>query len=331
MCSAGCDGPSRGRSSLLDASEEDVRDARVLLGAEVASAYFHLRGAQDRLEVARRNSENQRRTLGVTQDRLREGRGTALDTERARAQLSSTLAAIPTLKAAVAAERYRLTMLVGSEEGDVVGELAAQPLPELPDTLAIPDIGGAVQRRPDVIAAGRRVEASSAFVGAAKAEYLPRLSIQGAAGYTAGAFDALGNDGTGRYAIGPVISWPLIDLARVKSHVDAAQASRTEARADYEGALLRAREEVATSLVDYRTSRERLEHLQDAADASAHAAELARLRFQEGADDFLEVLDAERRLLEAQDQLSSGRTQATDALVGVYRALGARWTEGARR
>jgi outer membrane protein TolC len=113
--------------------------------------------------------------------------------------------------------------------------------------------------------------------------------------------------------------------------VDAARADEVEAEAEYEGAILRAREEVETSLVVYRTSRERLGFLQEAADASAHAAELARLRFQEGADGFLEVLDSERRLLEAQDQLSSGRSQATDALVAVYRALGARWTEGARR
>lgn len=314
------------RSALLDAAEEDVRDTRVLLGSEVAGAYFRLRGAQDRLRVARRNAENQRRTLAVTQDRLEGGRGTALDTERAQAQLSSTLAVIPVFEAAVAAEQYRLSVLLGREPGIVVDDDGAGSLqlPE-PEELKAMDAGEAILERPDVLGAQRRLAASEAFVGAAKAWYMPRVAIQGSAGYTAGAFDALGNAGTTRYAVGPVLSWPLLDLARVKSGVDAAQAARSESRARYEGALLRAREEAETAVIDYRTAREQLGHLDDAARASRRAAELARLRFEEGADDFLGVLDAERRLLEAEDRLSAGRTQATNALVAVYRALGLTW------
>jgi NodT family efflux transporter outer membrane factor (OMF) lipoprotein len=316
-----------GRSWMLDAAEEDVQDARLLLGAEVASSYYRLQGGRDRLRVAQRNAENQRRTLAVTRDRLDAGRGTALDTERARAQLSSTLAAIPALEGAIAAEERRLAVLLGRNPGvpldDLATAVAATPLPE-PTSM---DAEAAIRRRPDVIGAEHRLAASDAFVGAAKASYLPRISIQGAAGYTAAAFDALGNAGTTRYAVGPVVSWPLLDLARVKSGVDAAEAGRSEARARYEGALLRARNEVETSLVDYRTARARLGHLADAAEASRHAAELARLRFEEGAGDFLDVLDAERRLLEAEDRLSAGRTDATDALVAVYRATGAEWTD----
>lgn len=309
------------RSSLLDAAEEDVRDERVLLAAEVAAAYYALAGAQDRLGVARRNAENQRRTLGVTQDRLDGGRGTALDTERARAQLSSTLAAIPGLEGAVEVERQRLATLLGrSPEGlpDDLGRVTGA----LPESVEPVDVDAVVEQRPDVQAAERRAAAGEALVGSAKAGYLPRIAIQGSMGYTAGALHALGNSGTARYAVGPVLSWPLLDLGRVKSNVDAAQASRGEARARYEGAVLRAREEVASSLVSYRAARERLDHLQDAADASGRAAELARLRFQEGAGDFLEVLDSERRLLEAEERLSAGRTEAAVALAGVYRATG---------
>ena len=317
-----------GRSWMLDAAEEDVQDTRVLLGAEVASSWYRLQGDRDRLAVARRNAENQKRTLAVTQDRLDAGRGTALDTERAQAQLSSTLAAIPALEGAIAGEERRLAVLLGRDPGGPLDDLeageATLPLPELE---AI-DAGEAVRDRPDVVGAEHRLAASEAFVGAAKASYLPRISIQGAAGYTAAAFDALGNAGTTRYAVGPVVSWPLLDLARVKSGVDAAEADRSEARARYEGAVLQARREVETSIVDYRSARERLQHLRDAAEASRRAAQLARLRFEEGAGDFLDVLDAERRLLEAEDRLSAGRTDATDALVGVYRATGAEWTDG---
>lgn len=321
-----------GRADLLDAAEEDVQDARVVLGAEVAGAYYRVRGAQDRLAVALRNAENQRRTLAVTQERLEAGRGTALDTERARAQLSSTLSAIPALEASVIAEQHRLSVLLGREPGVVVEDLppgAAAPV--LPETLEAVEPDALALGRPDVLGAEHRVAASEAFVGAAKAAYLPRITLQGAAGYTASAFDALGNTGTPRYAIGPVLSWPLLDLARVKSGVDRAKAAQTEARARYQGALLRATEEIETSRARYEGARARLGHLEDAAAASARAADLARLRFEEGAGDFLEVLDAERRLLEAEDRLAAGRTDATTALVAAYRAMGVTWTGGDER
>lgn len=321
------------RSAMLDAAEEGVDDAAVLLGAEVASTYFGLRGAQDRLEVARRNADNQRRTLTVTQDRLDAGRGTALDTERARAQLSSTLSAIPTLEATVAALENRLAVLVGRDPDAPLEELASPwSFPELPASVAVGEVQSVVRARPDVLAAAHVLSAQESLVSAAKADLLPRISIRGAAGYTASAFDALGNTGTPRYAIGPVISWPLLDLARAKSNVDGAVAARVEAQAHYQGTQLRAEEEIRTSVLDYAQARVRLAHLREAAAASDRAAELARLRFDEGAGDFLEVLDAERRLLEAEDRMAAGRTDALTALVAAYRAVGASWTrQQARR
>ena len=95
------------QGALVGAAEEDLRDVQVALTAEVARTYFELRGAQERLAVARRNAQNQRRTLEVTQQRLDAGRGTAFDTERARTQLGFTLASIPDLESQVAAAQIR--------------------------------------------------------------------------------------------------------------------------------------------------------------------------------------------------------------------------------
>jgi NodT family efflux transporter outer membrane factor (OMF) lipoprotein len=319
----------RGRAALADAAQEEVRDVRVLLTAEVADAYFELRGAQDRLAVARRNAENQRGTLDLTLRRLEGGRGTELDSERARAQLSTTLAEVPTLEAAVDAARYRLGVLTARDAASLgIGDSVAPPT--LPTDVAAAGSRGAadslvraiVHRRPDVRGAEQQVAARAAFVGAARAEYLPRLSIGGASGYTSSALDRFGNVGTPRFAIGPVVSWPALDIGRVRAGVDAARAGEEEARAAYEGAVLRAVGEVETSLSAYRRSRERLAQLDAAAAASARAAELARLRFTEGASDFLQVLDAERTLLDAQNRRAVGHAEATARLVAVYRALG---------
>jgi len=301
------------------------------VAAELANAYYDLRGAQDRLDVANRNAGNQRRTLELTQTRLREGRGTGFDTERAQAQLSSTLATIPRQLSRAAAAGHRIGVLVGRDPQSILAELEHPcvvepeqpcPPPELPGELAPGDTDSLIRARPDVRAAERRLAAGTAFTRAARADYLPRISLGGTAGYTATAFDSIGSNGTGRYAVGPMITWPGLNLGRVKAAADEARALEAEAQAQYEQTVLLAREELATARVAYAMARERLTQLEQAAAASNRAAELARLRFTGGVADFLQVLDAERSLLTAQDQLAEGRTDAVTALVAVYRASG---------
>ncbi|OLC08098.1 MAG: hypothetical protein AUH41_08995 [Gemmatimonadetes bacterium 13_1_40CM_66_11] len=313
---------TQGRGALITAAEEDVQDFQVLLGSELASAYFDLRGAQDRLEVAQRNAENQQHTLEVTLQRLEAGRGNEFDSERARTQLNSTLAGIPALEASIAAVEHRIAVLIGRPAEGLERSAAHAPVPTLPDSIVVPNPDAVVRLRPDVRSAERQVAAGNAFVGAAKAAYLPRISIGGGMGYVGNTFNALGNSNTPRYAVGPVISWPALNLGRVKAGVDAARAQEEEAEAYYRKAQLQASEEIATTVIAYNKARQSLDYLLAAAGASERAAALARLRFDEGASDFLQVLDAERTMLEAQDRLAAGRTAATTSLVALYRALG---------
>jgi NodT family efflux transporter outer membrane factor (OMF) lipoprotein len=319
----------QGQTALVASAQEDLRDVRVSLAAELARSYFELRGAQGQLAVAQRNAENQRRTLQVVQDRLDAGRGTAFDTERAKAQLGLTLAAIPSLESQIAAVQYQIGVLVARSPEQVATELAdARPLPVLPAKVPVTSPDSLIRQRPDVVSAERRLAAQTAFVGAARADYLPRLSVQGGAGITSGDLDSFGGTGTTRYAVGPVISWPALNLGRVKARVDASRALEDEARAQYQQTVLRAVQEAEASLVAYDKARTRLDRLEDAASASEHAADYARLRFEGGVADFLEVLDAERTMLDAQNQLASGRTDATTAYVAVYKALGGTWPLG---
>ena len=314
------------QGALVAVTREDLRDVQISLTAELARAYFELRGAQEQLSVAQRNAENQRRTLLVTRQRLDAGRGTAFDTERAQAQLSFTLASIPGLESRVRQAQYQIGVLVGRPPASVAAELdKVVPLPAFPASVAIASPDSVVRLRPDVAAAERQVAVERALVGAAKADYLPRVTLGGNAGYTASSFDALGDRGTFRYAVGPIISWPALNLGRIKARVDGSKARESEARAQYNQTVLRALQDVETSLVRYRTSRAQVERIQDAASASERAAELARLRFAGGVADFLQVLDAERTQLEAQDQLAQSRTQAATAYAALYKALGGAW------
>src|SRR5881394_2049047 len=311
------------QGALADVAQEDLRDVQVSLTAEVARAYFELRGAQEQLLVAQRNAENQRRTFDLTKQRLDAGRGSAFDTERAQAQLSSTLASIPAREAQVAAAQYRIGTLVGRSPTEVAHELAqTAPLPSLPEVTSIGTPDAVVRSRPDVASAERFAAAQGALVGAAKASYLPRLTIGASAGYAAPEFNTVGNQGTLRYVVGPVLTWPGLNLGRVKAEVDAAQAREDAARAQYGRVVLAALEDMETSLARYRAARLQVERLQEASAASERAAELARMRFREGATDFLQVLDAERTQLEAQDRLAQGRIDAATAYAALYRAVG---------
>jgi outer membrane protein, multidrug efflux system len=311
------------QGALVGAAQEDLRNFQVILTAELARTYFELRGAQEQLEVAEKNAENQRHTLQVTRERLDAGRGTSFDTDRAQAQLSTTLASIPDREARVAAAQYRIGVLVGRSPAAVARELTQSArLPSLP---AIGDIGSpdsVVRNRPDVALAERRAAAEHAFVGAAKADYLPRITVGGGAGYTSSTLDRLGDHGSFRYAIGPVISWPAFNLGRVKAEVDVARARQDAAEAEYTRVVLGALQEVETALSRYRSARTRVERLEEAGAASERAADLARLRFNEGVTDFLQVLDAERTQLEAQDRLALGRTDAATAYASLYQAVG---------
>lgn len=310
----------------LGGAEAGLRDAQVIVTAEVTRTYFELRGQQQQLDVARRNVENQRETLELTNLRLEAGRGTELDTSRAQAQLSGTLASIPPLEAAVARSIHRLGVLTGREPGALRETLApSKDLPAIPRIAAVGDPAGLLRRRPDIRVAERELAASTARIGVAVADLFPRVSFTGGVGYVAAASDGLGDSGSDAYFIAPGISWAAFDLGRVRARIAGSKARADGDLLRYEQTVLRALEETENSLITHARARQRLAHAADAAGASGKAADLARLRFEGGSSDFLQVLDAERTQLEAEDRLAQTRTEAATSLIAVYKSLGGGW------
>ena len=310
----------------LDATEASLRDAQVIVTAEVTRTYFELRGQQQQLDVARRNVDNQRETLELTSVRLEGGRGTELDTSRAQGQLSGTLTRVAPLETAIAQSIHRLGVLTGRKPG-ALREVLAPPadLPEIPRIAAVGDPAGLLRRRPDIRVAERELAASTARIGVAVADLFPRVTFTGTVGLVADSFDGLGDNGSDAYLIAPGISWAAFDLGRVRARIAGAQARADGALLRYEQSVLRALEETENSLVAHARARERLVHAEQAASANGIAAELARLRFEGGTSDFLQVLDAERSRLEAEDRLAQTRTEAATSLIAVYKSLGGGW------
>ncbi len=316
----------KAQGALAESSEYGLEDVQVSVAAEVARTYFDLRGAQRQLAVSGRNAVNQRKIVRLTEDRLAAGRGTAFDTERAKSVLYLTLATTPLLESQIALDRNRLAVLLGRVPNTLpVALLDTGPLLRLPDTLFVGSPDQLVHRRPDVLRAERQLAARSLFVGAARAEYLPRVTLSARAGYAATAADSLFKRGTSRLLIGPVVSFPLFDVGRVRERVEIAQAGQDEAQSTYNATVLQALEESEGSLVTYDRAHARLAILESAVRSSARAADLAQQRFEAGLTDFLQVLDAERTLLDAESQLTQGYTSAATALVAVYKAVGGTW------
>lgn len=314
------------QGALAESSEHGLDDVQVSVAAEVARTYFDLRGGQRQLAVAQRNAANQRKIVRLTEDRLSAGRGTAFDTERAKSVLYLTLATIPSLEAQIALDKNRLAVLLGRAPAALPAALLdSGALPRLPDTLYVGSPDQLVRRRPDVLQAERQLAARALFVGAARAEYLPRITLGARVGYLATSVDSLFKRGSSRLLVGPVMTFPLFDLGRVRERVEVAQAGQEEARATYSATVLRALEESEASLVTYDRAHARLAILESAVGSSARAADLAQQRFEAGLTDFLQVLDAERTMLDAENQLAQGHTAAATALVAVYKAVGGTW------
>jgi len=316
-------------SAEVGAAEAAGRDTLVIVTAEVTRSYFELRGFQQQLDVARRNVGNQQATLDLANARLEGGTGTEFDIARAQAQLSTTLGTIAPLEAAVARSIHRLSVLVGREPGALRAELTpTQNLPALPGVVPVGDPAGLLRRRPDIQVAERELAGATARIGIAVADLFPRVTFTGSAGWVSANSGDLGDSGTDAHLIAPGISWAIFDLGHVQARIAASRAHQQGVLAQYEQTVLRALEETENSLVTHARARDKLVHDEAAVRASNTAASLARVRYENGASDFLQVLDAERTLLESEDRLARSRTEAATSLIAVYKALGGGWQAG---
>jgi multidrug efflux system outer membrane protein len=317
---------SQASTASMQAAAASLRDVQVSLVSEVARNYFQLRGAQNEVGVLHRNAENQDQTLKITQARLDAGGGTELDVARARAQLNNTLAAIPPMEATVAHAIHRLGVLTGQNPEALTAQLgASQPLPGLPSLVAIGNPSELLRRRPDIRAAERNLAAATAGIGVAVADLFPRVVFNGAIGLSAESFAGLSRPGSDTRTFGPSITWAALDYGHVRSRIKAAGAVAEAALGRYQETVLTSLEETENALVDFGRAKARRAFLMESVKASQEAADLAHSRYDNGATDFLTVLDAERVLLDAQDQLAQTEMQTATALVAVYKALGGGW------
>lgn len=317
----------------IEAASADAESAqaaydvvRTIVAAETARAYADACAAAFELGVAESSTALQRESLALTERLLDAGRGTALDVSRAAAQLEQTRAQMPTLEARRTAALYRLAVLQGRPPAEFPPEAGScETVPALSAPLPVGDGATLLARRPDVRQAERALASATARIGVAVADLRPRIDINASAGAVALDAGDLDESDASRWSIGPLLSFSFPNRAAARARLAAAEADAEAALATFDGTWLEALRETETALADYARELERRDALASARGHAAEAARLANLRFDAGQVSFLDVLQAELVLAEAEAALARSEARTVELQIALFLALGGGW------
>jgi NodT family efflux transporter outer membrane factor (OMF) lipoprotein len=311
------------------ADEDTVRaardDARVTVAAAVTRAYAAVCAANFSLATNRRVVALQQKTLEATERLQRAGRGTAFDVTRAQAAVDQSEALLPAYVGQRQANLYLIATLLGRPPADYPRDIAdCTNLPALSQPMPVGDGASLIRRRPDIRVSERRLAADTARLGVAMADLYPQVTFGGSLGIS-GPFKTIGSGDSFGLSLGPLLSWSFPNRPVVKARIAAAGAQTKADLASFDSTVLGALRETETALSTYARSRDRVAALQKARDSAARAAEQADRLYRFGRADFLQVLDAQRSLANAEAALANGRTQTLDYQVDIFLALGGGW------
>jgi len=310
----------------VDFSVEDRRDVLVTLLGDVAKNYIDLRGLQRRLVVAQANLQAQQDTLYLTKIRFDAGLASDLEVAQAEGQVSATAAQIPLLHSGLKQSQYRLDVLLGAQPGSLADEIAIEaPIPALPPQARVGLPADLLRRRPDIRRAERQLVAATALVGASTADLYPKFFLLGTFGLQS---ISAGDWFTGQsrfWSIGPTITWPVFDAGKIRANIEIRNAQQEQALGEYEKTVLTAFQEVETSLVAYAQEQARYRSFVEAVAANRRARAMANELYLRGLNDFLNVLDAQRSLYAAENDLAQSEAAMASNMVSLYKALGGGW------
>jgi len=315
----------RAAESSLRASRFDFETARLTLVAGVATAYFQVLSLRGRLAIARENLVIADRVFAVVDARVRNGVASALDLARQQTAVLSQRAAIPPLELQERQTLYALAILVGrapegfEAAGASVAALAVPRVaPGLPADLLV--------RRPDLASAEAQLNSANANVAAARAALLPGIQLTGSAGLASNVLINFLNAPTATLALGASLAQSIFDGGRLRGQVDVAASRERELIESYRRSILAALADVESALASSSRTADQELLQEQVLEQARRALRLAEIRYREGVDDLLTVLDAQRTLFQAEDQLAQIRLSRLQASIGLYKALGGGWT-----
>jgi len=323
-------GLRRGREAARTeyaASEAGAVATRLAIAAQTADVYVTIRGLQARIAIAQQQVETRRRLLAMIRLQVEKGVAAELQKNQAEGSLTQAEAQIPGLEAGLDSAMNALDVLLGTQPGTHRAELApVKPIPAAPALAETGTPAEMLRRRPDLIAAERRLAAANARIGVAAAEYYPRFSLGALLGSATAI--ASGNlfTGAASQAQGVLgLRWRLFDFGRVDAQIAAAHGQEAEALAAYRLAVLRATEDVENAFSALVKREAQVGILTRGESSLAKARENSFAAYQSGIVSLIEVLDADGNLLQARDAKAQAQTEAARAAIASFRALGGGW------
>ncbi|HEU5179295.1 MAG TPA: efflux transporter outer membrane subunit [Candidatus Polarisedimenticolia bacterium] len=312
-------------TAVFFASQEARRGVAITLVADVARAYFDMRGLDLELEIARRTLQVNDETVAFYRRRVEGGVSNQLELNSAIANRARTAAAIPELEQEIAFQENLIHLLLGQAPGPVPrgNSLDEQSHPPsvpagLPSAL--------LERRPDVLESEQLLVAANADIGAAKALFFPTISLTGFFGGASHDLSDLANSGARVWSLGAGLFQPLFQGGRIKRNYEAAKARFDIALAQYQRSAFNSFREVADALVSIQKLEEARVERETGVEALRDAAQLSRRRYNAGLSNYLEILIADQNLFDEERLLARTRGSQMDALVELYRALGGGWS-----
>lgn len=304
------------------ATDEARRSAQISLVAQVASAYLALAADMQRRELAAATLQSQLDSLQLNQRRFDLGAISRLTVTQAQTTVEAARGDLANYRGKVVQDENALALLLG---GAVPAELLPAPTVSSVTTLQSVPAGlpsDLLQLRPDILAAEHQLKAANANIGAARAAFFPSITLTSSAGLASNALSGLFKSGGYAWSFLPQISLPIFDSGRNEANLQVAKISRDITVAQYDKTIQTAFREVADALALQGVLDEQLAAQQALVAASTESFKLSDARFQKGADSYLSVLDAQRSLYSAQQNLIAVQLSRETNLVTLYKALG---------
>ncbi len=316
---------SRAALETYFATEEAQQTARTSLITEVAVAYLNVRALTERQFLAQETMASREVSYARTKRRLDAGIDTALEFKTAELQLETARAALASLKREKVQALNTLLLLLGDQKYEV--PLKADPL-NPKDFTAIPAglPSELLERRPDIRAAEHRLKAANANIGAARAAFFPRVALTTNAGLVNEHFFKLFSGSSDRaWSFSPQLTLPIFDFGRNQSNLDIATVRKNIQIAEYEKAIQTAFSEVNDVLGQKRQIDEQINAQVRVTDAERERVRLATRRFDRGVSTYLELLDAQRSLFDAEQSLVQLKQLALSNSINLFKVLGGEW------
>lgn len=306
-------------------TEEARRSAQISLVAEVARTWLALAADRERLALAARTLETRQKSFDLTQRSFDAGAVSALDLRQADTLLQGARADAARYRSVAAQDEHALTLLAGAA---VPAEWLPSQLPE--GVTAVAELPAGVPsetltRRPDIVQAEHALRAANASIGAARAAFFPRITLTAAAGTASTSLSDLFGSGSGTWSFIPQLRVPIFEAGRLQASLDVAEVQRDIQVAQYEKAIQSAFREVADALAERATLTEQLDARHRLVDAATASFRLSDARYRGGVDSYLGLLDAQRALYAAEQDLIGVRLAEAANRVALYKVLGGGW------